>query len=60
MSEYQDKHTVSSLLGAPPGFVGYDDNNLGGGKLISDLSKNPYTILYEKLKEIYVNYTDDL
>jgi len=25
-----------------------------------DLSKNPYTILYEKLKEIYVNYTDDL
>jgi ATP-dependent Clp protease ATP-binding subunit ClpA len=45
MSEYQDKHTVSSLLGAPPGFVGYDDSNLGGGKLISDLSKNPYSVL---------------
>lgn len=45
MSEYQDKHTVSSLLGAPPGFVGYDDSNLGGGKLISDVSKHPYSIL---------------
>jgi len=45
MSEYQDKHTVSSLLGAPPGFVGYDDSNLGGGKLISDVSKHPYSVL---------------
>jgi len=45
MSEYQDKHTVSSLLGAPPGFVGYDDSQLGGGKLINDLSKNPFSIL---------------
>ena len=45
MSEYQDKHTVSSLLGAPPGFVGYDDSSLSGGKLISDISKNPYSVL---------------
>lgn len=45
MSEYQDKHTVSSLLGAPPGFVGYDDSTLSGGKLISDISKNPYSVL---------------
>ena len=45
MSEYQDKHTVSSLLGAPPGFVGYNDSNLAGGKLISDVSKNPYSVL---------------
>jgi len=45
MSEYQDRHTVSSLLGAPPGFVGYDDSNLGGGKLISDVSKHPYSVL---------------
>ena len=45
MSEYQDKHTVSSLLGAPPGFVGYDDSTLSGGKLISDVSKNPYSVL---------------
>ena len=45
MSEYGDKHTVSTLLGAPPGYVGYNDSNLAGGKLINDLSKNPYSIL---------------
>ena len=45
MSEYQEKHTVSSLIGAPPGYVGFEDGNIGGGKLISDLSKNPYSIL---------------
>jgi ATP-dependent Clp protease ATP-binding subunit ClpA len=45
MSEYQERHTVSSLIGAPPGYVGFEDGNLGGGKLISDISKNPYSIL---------------
>jgi ATP-dependent Clp protease ATP-binding subunit ClpA len=45
MSEFQEKHTVSSLIGAPPGYVGFEDGNVGGGKLISDLSKNPYSIL---------------
>jgi ATP-dependent Clp protease ATP-binding subunit ClpA len=45
MSEYQDRHHISSLLGAPPGYVGYDDSALGGGKLINDLSKNPYSVL---------------
>jgi ATP-dependent Clp protease ATP-binding subunit ClpA len=45
MSEYQEKHTVSSLIGAPPGYVGFEDGNVGGGKLISDLTKNPFAIL---------------
>jgi ATP-dependent Clp protease ATP-binding subunit ClpA len=45
MSEYQERHTVSSLIGAPPGYVGFEDGNVGGGKLISDVSKNPYAIL---------------
>ena len=45
MSEYQEKHTLSSLIGAPPGYVGFEDGNVGGGKLISDVSKNPYSIL---------------
>ena len=45
MSEYQERHTVSSLIGAPPGYVGYEDGNLGGGKLISDLSKNGFAVL---------------
>jgi ATP-dependent Clp protease ATP-binding subunit ClpA len=45
MSEYQEKHTVSSLIGAPPGYVGFEDSNLAGGKLISDLSKHPFSVL---------------
>ena len=45
MSEYQEKHTVSTLIGAPPGYVGFQDSSLGGGRLISDLSKNPYAVL---------------
>ena len=45
MSEYQERHTVSSLIGAPPGYVGFEDGNIGGGKLISDLSKNPFSVL---------------
>jgi ATP-dependent Clp protease ATP-binding subunit ClpA len=45
MSEYQEKHTVSSLIGAPPGYVGFEDGNIGGGKLIADISKHPFSIL---------------
>jgi len=45
MSEYSEKHTVSSLIGPPPGYVGFSDNSVGGGRLINDLSKNPYSIL---------------
>jgi len=45
MSEYQERHTVSSLIGAPPGYVGFEDGNLGGGKLIADVSKNPFSVL---------------
>lgn len=45
MSEYQEKHTVAKLIGAPPGYVGYDDGNLGGGLLISDIEKHPNSII---------------
>jgi ATP-dependent Clp protease ATP-binding subunit ClpA len=45
MSEYQEKHSVAALIGAPPGYVGYGEGNLGGGKLINDLSKNPHAIM---------------
>ena len=45
MSEYGEKFSVSSLLGAPPGYVGFGEGNLGGGRLINDLSKNPHSIL---------------
>ena len=45
MSEYGEKFTVSALLGPPPGYVGFGEGNLGGGRLINDLSKNPHCIL---------------
>ena len=54
MSEFQEKHTVSSLIGAPPGYVGFEDGNVGGGKLISDLSKNPYAIvLFDEIEKAH-------
>lgn len=45
MSEYGEKHSVSSLLGPPPGYVGFGDSQVGGGRLINDLSKNPHAVL---------------
>ena len=45
MSEYSEKHSVSSLIGPPPGYVGFGDSQVGGGRLINDLSKNPHSIL---------------
>ena len=45
MSEYQERHTVSGLIGAPPGYVGFESGTVGGGKLISDVSKHPFSIL---------------
>ena len=54
MSEYQEKHTVSSLIGAPPGYVGFEDGNVGGGKLISDISKNPFSIiLFDEIEKAH-------
>jgi ATP-dependent Clp protease ATP-binding subunit ClpA len=45
MSEYQEKHAMAKLIGAPPGYVGYEDGNLGGGLLISDVERNPHCII---------------
>ncbi|MEO8710713.1 MAG: ATP-dependent chaperone ClpB [Parafilimonas sp.] len=41
MSEYQEKHTVSRLLGAPPGYVGYDE----GGQLTEAVRRKPYSVV---------------
>ncbi len=41
MSEYQEKHTVSRLIGAPPGYVGYDE----GGQLTEAVRRRPYCVL---------------
>jgi ATP-dependent Clp protease ATP-binding subunit ClpA len=45
MSEYQEKHSMAKLIGAPPGYVGYEDSNLGGGLLISEIERNPHAII---------------
>jgi len=61
MSEYQERHSVSSLIGAPPGYVGFEDGNLGGGKLISDLSKNPFAIiLFDEIEKAHPDVTNIL
>jgi ATP-dependent Clp protease ATP-binding subunit ClpA len=42
------------LIGAPPGYVGFEDGNLGGGKLISDISKNPFAvILFDEIEKAH-------
>ena len=54
MSEYQEKHASAKLIGAPPGYVGYDDGNLGGGLLISDIEKNPNAvILFDEIEKAH-------
>jgi len=45
MGEYMESHKVASLIGAPPGYVGYGEGGAGGGKLINDLEQNPSAIL---------------
>ncbi len=61
MSEYQEKHTAAKLIGAPPGYVGYDDGNLGGGQLISDLEKNPNCIvLFDEIEKAHPDVTNIL
>jgi len=59
MSEFQERHSVSGLIGAPPGYVGFEDGNIGGGKLISDLSKNPFAIvLFDEIEKAHPDVTN--
>ena len=61
MSEFQERHSVSGLIGAPPGYVGFEDGNVGGGKLISDISKNPFSILlFDEIEKAHPDVTNIL
>ena len=61
MSEYQERHSVSGLIGAPPGYVGFEDGNVGGGKLIADLTKNPFSIiLFDEIEKAHPDVTNIL
>jgi ATP-dependent Clp protease ATP-binding subunit ClpA len=42
MSEYQEKHSISKLIGSPPGYVGFEEN---AGLLITQIQENPYSVL---------------
>lgn len=45
MSEYMEKHTVSKLIGAPPGYVGHGEGKMGEGQLIQSVDTNPNCVL---------------
>jgi ATP-dependent Clp protease ATP-binding subunit ClpA len=61
MSEFQEKHTISTLIGAPPGYVGFEDGSLSGGELISDLSKDPYSIiLFDEIEKAHPDVSNIL
>ena len=61
MSEYQERHSIAKLIGAPPGYVGYDDGNLGGGLLISEIEKNPNCIiLFDEIEKAHPDVSNIL
>jgi len=57
MSEYMDKHTVSRLVGSPPGYVGFED----GGQLTEKVRRNPYcVILFDEIEKAHPDVTNIL
>ena len=54
MSEYQEKHAVAKLIGAPPGYVGYDDGQTGSGQLVNELEKHPNAVvLFDEVEKAH-------
>src|SRR5207249_8578139 len=50
MSEYQERHTVSGLIGAPPGYVGYEE----GGQLTEAVRRKPYSVvLFDEIEKAH-------
>ena len=61
MSEYQEKHSVSKLIGSPPGYVGFDDGNAGGGMLVNEIEKHPNSvILFDEVEKAHPDVTNVL
>jgi ATP-dependent Clp protease ATP-binding subunit ClpB len=51
MSEYQEKHTVSRLIGAPPGYIGYEE----GGQLTESVRRRPYSVvLFDEIEKAHL------
>ena len=54
MSEYQEKHSIAKLIGSPPGYVGYEDSNMGGGMFINEVEKNPHAVvLFDEIEKAH-------
>ncbi len=52
MSEYMEKHSVSKLIGAPPGYIGYDES--GGGQLTERVRRKPYSVvLFDEVEKAH-------
>ena len=50
MSEYQERHTVARLIGAPPGYVGHDE----GGQLTEAVRRRPYSVvLFDEIEKAH-------
>jgi ATP-dependent Clp protease ATP-binding subunit ClpA len=61
MSEYQEKHSVAKLIGAPPGYVGYDDGQTGAGQLINDIEQNPGAVLlFDEIEKAHHDVSNTL
>ncbi|HDQ72490.1 MAG TPA: ATP-dependent chaperone ClpB [Chloroflexi bacterium] len=57
MSEYQERHTVSRLIGAPPGYVGYDE----GGQLTEAIRRRPYSVvLFDEIEKAHTEVFNTL
>ena len=53
MSEYMEKHTVSQLVGSPPGYVGYDE----GGQLTEKVRRRPYSVmLFDEIEKAHPDF----
>ncbi|MEA2270741.1 MAG: ATP-dependent Clp protease ATP-binding subunit ClpB, partial [Solirubrobacteraceae bacterium] len=57
MSEYQERHTVSRLMGAPPGYIGYDE----GGQLTEAVRRKPYSVvLFDEIEKAHADVFNTL
>ena len=57
MSEYQERHTVSRLMGAPPGYVGYEE----GGQLTEQVRRKPYSVvLFDEIEKAHADVFNTL
>lgn len=52
MSEYMEKHTISKLIGSPPGYIGHED----GGQLTEKIRRNPYSVvLFDEIEKAHID-----